>query len=159
MQIDIEKAVRTYLDNTFHLSLATVSGDTPWVSEVHFAYDEDLNLYFRSLPTRRHSQEIAANPKVAGNVIKQHDLGEQVVGVYFEGMARRLEPGEEQNKAFECIARRLRTGNGILSEAQHVDGHQFYKVSVKTWYVFGTFGTASGQKYQLDWPGGTGSAA
>lgn len=151
MQIDIEKAVRTYLDNTYHLSLATVHGDMPWVSEVHFAYDENLNLYFRSLPTRRHSQEIAVNPKVAGNIIKQHELGEQVVGLYFEGFARHLGPGDEQTKAFECIARRLRLGNGILVEAQHADGHQFYKIAVKNWYVFGTFGTTSGQKYKLEW--------
>jgi uncharacterized protein YhbP (UPF0306 family) len=151
MEIDIEKAVRTYIDNTVHMSLATTRNNVPWICEVHFAYDDDLNLYFRSLPTRRHSLEIAENPVVAGNIIKQHELGEEVVGVYFDGSVRRLGPGDEQKLAYECIARRLRANSGILLEAQHEDGHQFYKVSIKNWYIFGRFGAPAGRKYQLEW--------
>jgi uncharacterized protein YhbP (UPF0306 family) len=81
--MDKEATLREYIDKTIHMSLATVSGTTPWVCEVHFAYDNDLNLYFRSLKSRRHSQEIASNPNVAGNIIDKYGLEDAVVGVYF----------------------------------------------------------------------------
>jgi uncharacterized protein YhbP (UPF0306 family) len=149
--MDVEKVVREYIDKTFHMSLATSVDGKPWVCEVHFAYDEDLNLYFRSLASRRHSQEIAQNPNVAGDIIDKYGLGDSVVGLYFEGTAEKLGPGVEQQKAFECINARLKAGDGILEEAQNPEGHQFYKISVENFYVFGRFGQPHGQKHQLAW--------
>lgn len=153
-EIDVEKAVREFIDKTVHLSLATVKNNTPWVCEVHFAYDENLNLYFRSLKSRRHSQEIAANPKVAGNIIDKYGLGDPVVGVYFEGNAGLLDAGDDQNLAAKCLRERLKIEDDIVAEAANEDGHQFYKVTVANWYVFGRFGGASGQKHKLEWDEG-----
>ena len=149
--MNVEKIVREYIDKTVHMSLATASNDSPWVCEVHFAYDDKLNIYFRSLKTRRHSQEIAKNPRVAGDIIDKYALGEPVVGVYFEGRAKLLTAGEEQNVAFKCLNTRLQAGDDILEEAAREDGHQFYKITVSKWYVFGRFGAESGQKYELAW--------
>lgn len=152
--MDVEKVIREYIPQVIHLSLATSDGDAPWVCEVHFAYDNELNLYFRSLSSRRHSKEITQNPKVAGNIVNQYKLEDEIVGVYFEGTAKKLEPGDEQNTAFECIKERLGTSNDILEEAKHGNGHQFYKITVANWYIFGRFGASSGQKHQLEWNGG-----
>ena len=66
--MDIEKLIREYLPQIIHLSLGTSANNKPWVCEVHFAYDESLNLYYRSLTLRRHSQEIAENPNF-GNIV------------------------------------------------------------------------------------------
>jgi len=151
--MDIEQIVRENIDKTFHMSLATVKDNKPWVCEVHFAYDDDLNLYFRSLTSRRHSHEIAANSNVAGNIVRQFGLGEVPLGVYFEGTAELLGPGDEQNKAFECINARLKAGDDILDQAKDPAGHQFYKITVSTFYVFGVFG-GKGQKLELKWNGG-----
>ena len=152
--MNTEQTIRDYLPQIIHLSLATVKNNKPWVCEVHFAYDDDLNLYYRSLSSRRHSQEIAENPNVAGNIVKQHQLDEYPLGVYFEGTAKLLEAGDEQNKAFEAIKARLGAGDEILEEAKRPDGHQFYKISVDTFYVFGKFGGEGGKKYELRWNGG-----
>lgn len=155
VSLDLESIIRKYISEVIHLSLATAEDNTPWVCEVHFAYDTDLNLYFRSLDSRRHSQEIAKNPRVAGNIIKQHKLeDQQVIGVYFEGTAKKLEPSDEQNTAFGFIKERLGASDDILQEAKLADGHQFYKITVANWYVFGRFGAPSGQKYKLEWSGG-----
>jgi len=152
--MNLEQTIRDYLPQIVHMSLGTSSNNMPWVCEVHFAYDDQLNLYFRSLTSRRHSQEIAANPHVAGNIVKQHVLGEYPLGVYFEGMAEKLESGEEQTKAFELIEDRLHARDEILAEAKDPNGHQFYKITVKKWYVFGKLDGQSGQKYELVWNGG-----
>jgi hypothetical protein len=43
--VNVEDIVREYIDKTIHLSLGTVINNVPWVSEVHFAFDDKLNLY------------------------------------------------------------------------------------------------------------------
>jgi len=151
---EIEKVIREYLPNVVHLSMATSHNNRPWVCEVHFAYDDNLNLYFRSLLSRRHSQDIAQNPHVAGNIVKQHALGEPARGVYFEGTAKRLEAGPEQEEALSAIKQRLKAGDAILGEARRKDGHQFYEIAVENYYVFGSFNFQPAQKYELKWDGG-----
>lgn len=52
------------------MSLATSADNKPRVCEVYFVYDTDLNFYFRSKTSRRHSQEIAKNPYVSANIVE-----------------------------------------------------------------------------------------
>jgi uncharacterized protein YhbP (UPF0306 family) len=152
--MDIEKTIRQYLPQVVHMSLATSDGSKPWVCEVHFAYDEKLNLYFRSLTTRRHSQEIAKNPNVAGNIVTQHFLGQAVRAVYFEGTAAQVTDDDERQKAFEVMSQRLHFGDEFLAEAERPDGHQFYRISVDTFYLFDSYTSHPSQKYELRWNGG-----
>jgi len=154
MEVDVEKIVRELIDKTIHMSLATVSSDRPWVCEVHFVYDDKLNLYFRSKPSRRHSQEIATNPRVAGNIVRQHELGEYPAAIYFEGGAAKINDPEVQRQIFPLFEKRLGVTPAALDEAQTPDGHTFYKISVENWYAFGKFNDTSGEKYELKWNGG-----
>src|SRR5260370_2292460 len=98
MTTNIEQVIRDYLPQIIHMSLGTSQNDKPWVCEVHFVYDDNLNLYFRSLISRRHSQDIAANPHVAGNIVKQHAVGEYPLGLYFEGTAAIVADETEREK-------------------------------------------------------------
>ena len=100
-----------------------------------------------------------ANSKVAGNIIDKYALGTPVVGVYFEGNAKLLEAGEAQNLAAGCLKSRLNIEKDIVAEAASEEGHQFYKITVANWYVFGRFGGASGQKHKLEWNGAVDEAA
>lgn len=75
---DLEKTIRDYLPAVIHLSLSTCKDDKPWVCEVHYVYDDELNLYFRSKPSRRHSLEIMDNPYVAGNIVEQHTVEDKL---------------------------------------------------------------------------------
>lgn len=149
--VDIEKTIREYLPNVVHMSLSTTMDGKPWVCEVHFAYDQDLNLYFRSKRDRRHSREIAQNPYVAGNIVTQHMIGQKVRGVYFEGRAVLLEDIDEQHPAFVCLCERFNRGNDILEESKTEDGHKFYKILVDTFYVFDSRESTPGEKYELPW--------
>lgn len=153
---NIEQVIRNYVPQIVHLSLGTSKDSKPWVCEVHFAYDDQLNLYFRSLTSRRHSREIAANPNVAGNIIKQHALDSgPVLGVYFDGTAEHLTNEKDQRIAADCIIKQLGKTEEIFTEAQREDGHQFYKISVGTFYVFGDIQDGQGMiKHQLRWNGG-----
>ncbi len=151
MNLDIEKVVREYIDKSLYMSLATVSDDRPWVCEVHFAYDEDLNLYFRSLTSRRHSQEIAINPHVAGNIVRQHALDEYPHAIYFEGIAELVTDETLFPAIFTYFKQRQRVDETIIEDAKRAEGHRFYKITVENWYAFGKFGGEKGQKYKLEW--------
>lgn len=151
---EIEAIVREYIDKSLHMSLATVSSDRPWVCEVHFAYDDDLNVYFRSKASRRHSQEIAANPHVAGNIVRQHSLEEAPHAVYFEGSAEMVTDEAQYPALYEIFKRRQDVTEAIIEDAQQAGGHKFYKITVENWYAFGKFGRDASDKYQLIWNGG-----
>jgi len=154
--MDIEKVILDNIDATVHMSLATVVDNQPWVSELHFAYDDKLNLYFRSLKSRRHSLEIELNPNVAGNIVRQHALDEVPLGLYFEGTARLISAGAEQNLAFRLLHDRVNAAEDAIAEASRQDGHQFYKITVENWYVFGQFVGHKGKKYTLKMKGAGG---
>lgn len=149
--MDVEKTIREYLPQVLHMSLATSKDNKPWVCEVHFAYDNDLNLYFRSMQSRRHSQEIAMNPHVAGNIVTQHGPTEKPRGVYFEGTAAMAENINEDHPVYKSFIERLGVGPKILEDAKLDDGHKFYKIIVTDYYLFDSRESSPSQKYHLEW--------
>lgn len=148
--MNIEKVIREYVTKSPHMSLATVHDNKPWVCEVHFASDENLNLYFVSLPTTRHCQELTANPSVAGNIVRQHGLTEVPHGIYFEGTAEVVaEPTEELIQNYAQVL-----GRDVEAVKQRVSpegGHHLYKITVLNWAAFGKFDGDKVQKYELAW--------
>lgn len=38
-----------------------------------------------------------------------------------------------------------------MKQAKDPEGHQFYKVTVDNWYIFGNFEDHGAQKYSLPW--------
>ena len=149
--MDIEKTIRGYLPQVIHMSLATCTNDKPWICEVHFVFDDELNFYFRSTPQRRHSEEIAKNPNVAGNIVTQHFLGQKVRGVYFEGVAEKLENVTKDYIAYQLYCQRFDTDEKILTEAEKDTGHGFYKITVKKFALFDGYESSPSQKHELNW--------
>ena len=148
---NIEQTIRQYLPQVIHMSLATCRDNKPWVCEVHFVYDEQLNMYFRSRLSTRHSKEIADNPRVAGNMVVQHQVEDRPRAVYFEGTAELLENVNQEDIAYTLYCDRFNTDASILEEAQTEGGHKFYKISVETFYLFDSRETSSSRKYKLVW--------
>jgi len=150
--MDVEATVREYIDKTVHMSLGTSRDNKPWVSEVHFAYDEDLNLYFCSMKDSRHCLEIEANPCVAGNIVKQHDLTESPHGIYFEGTAALMDSPSERD--IERYCSQLKRDAAELAAKLKEGGRGMYKITVNNWYTFGKFGGNENAKNQLVWNAG-----
>lgn len=146
--IDVEKIIRKHIDSTVHMSLATVSGSKPWVCEVHFAYDDGLNLYFVSKTDTRHCREIATNPNVAGNIVRQHALDELPHGIYFEGLAEVIDATEEDIKRY--CERLNRDESQVTAQLNEANVRGMYKIKVANWAAFGKF-EDSLLKYELKW--------
>jgi uncharacterized protein YhbP (UPF0306 family) len=149
--MDIEQFIREYVKDIGHMSLGTCVDGKPWVCEVHFAYDDKLQLYFISSPMRRHSLEIATNPYVSGNIVKQHKKGEKPSGVYFEGSAKLLSgitPGSDTYKLYV----KQQGAHPSLANLEHPEGPRFYKITVSDFYVFDATGKLGPPaKYHLSW--------
>jgi uncharacterized protein YhbP (UPF0306 family) len=150
LMMDVEKTIREYLPNVIHMSLATCADNKPWVCEVHYVYDDELNLYFRSTQARRHSQEIAQNPSVAGNIVERHGMNDKPRGLYFEGTAAMLNNINEDSPEYQLFVERFGAGPEILEDAAQENSHQFYKVTVADWYVFDAREAGPAQKYHLE---------
>ena len=134
--LSVEKLIRDYIKDLYHMSLATSANDQPWICEVHYVYDDNLNFYFLSKPSRRHSKEIAANPKVAGNIVKQHAATEKPRGVYFEGKAELINPAED-SEAHKLYDKRFGLSEGIRTEIKDdPEGHKFYKITPVKFVLF-----------------------
>ncbi len=65
------------------MQLATSLDNQPWIANVFFIVDSNLNFYWLSYPTRRHSRELATNNRAAIAVAIKND--KPVIGVQAEG--------------------------------------------------------------------------
>ena len=148
--MNVEQTIRDYLPDIIHMSLATSKDNKPWVCELHFCYDDDLNLYFRSLASRRHSQEISSNPNVAGSMVTQHTLDDKLRGIFFEGTAQQIETDAERASVIKYF-KRIGADEAAVEEAKDPNGHQFYKITVSKFYIFDSREHSPGQKFELDW--------
>ncbi len=149
----IETTIREYIPQIIHMSLATVKDNKPWVCEVHFSYDDGLNLYFVSSQETRHAQELIANPYVAGNIVTQHHKNQKVRCVDFEGTASMLEGTEAESTAYKAYVERYGASEGLLNEIRKDGNTRFFKITVDTFYLFDSYGDERG-KHTLPWNGG-----
>lgn len=149
---EIETIIREYIPQIIHMSLATTKDGRPWVCEVHFAYDDELNLYFGSSSHTRHAQELIANPRVAGNIVTQHHKNQKVRCVDFEGTAQMLD-AKDIDGAFKAYTDRFGPAENLLNEIRK-DGHmRFFKITVDSFYLFDSYGDDR-KKHALPWRGG-----
>ncbi len=151
MVFDIEQAIREYLPGVVHLSLATIDDGKPWICEVHYAYDDNLNLYFVTRPSKRHSVEIMKNGAVAGSIVKQHSAKEKVRGVFFEGKAKKIEHINKEHVAYKVFTERFGVDETLLEGGKVPDARTFYRIIVSKYYLFDSIESKSGEKYELPW--------
>lgn len=147
----IESIIRDYIKDIVHMSIATCVDNKPWISEVHYSYDDELNFYFISRPSRRHSLEISKNNQIAGNIVKQHTAGESVRGVYFEGVIEMLDDVKETDIPLQTYSSRFGEDSSILDEQVEENGHRWYKITVKKFYLFDELEMEPAGKHELEW--------
>ena len=92
-------AIKSALEATPFMALATHGPHGMWNNAVHFAYDNDVNIYFISQPGSRHMQNIRESEEVALAIFStgQPAVGD-VVGLQIHGQAT-LVPGDQLESA------------------------------------------------------------
>lgn len=134
--MDLKTLIQDFLEKARIMQVATSRDNQPWACTVHFAYDEDMHLYWISTPERRHSKDLETNDKVAGTVVLPLVPGEPVRGIQFQGIAKRLE-AEELKRGLTVIAAR----SGMKEERQQkiidgTDGHTVYEITPTLFVLF-----------------------
>lgn len=129
-----EGLIRTYLDEARLLQLATVRDGQPWASTVNFVADDDLNFYWVSVLTRRHSQEIADHAKVAAAIAVQANPS---VGIQVEGEAERLTDVANLRKAAELYHQRYQHDLDFVQDfVADRRQHKFYRLKPRLIVLF-----------------------
>ena len=97
----------TFFKKHHVLTLATVSGDQPWVANCFYAFmEERLALGFTSGYETRHVQEVVQNKKVAGSVVLETNVIGKIQGIQFTGTLERAE-GESLAAAEKAYLKRF----------------------------------------------------
>ena len=134
--LPLKQLISDYLNKAQLMQVSTCINNQPWTCTVYFAFNEQLELYWISTPTRRHSIEISKNGSVSGTIVLSHSYGEKVRGLQFEGTALVINDPEQIKKEFtyygnkyNCLERSERIINGS-------DKHKLYKIIAKEFVIF-----------------------
>lgn len=69
--MELKQEIEKYLRTQRLMSVATY-GKNPWIANLYYIHDSDLNLYFLSKNWREHCQAIEINNKVAVAIADSH---------------------------------------------------------------------------------------
>lgn len=120
--------VKSYINKIKVMQLATCKDGQPYSVNLHFYADEDLNIYWISLESRRHSVEIKDNAKTCAS-FKVHENTDQedwVVGISIEGEAELLGRNLDDEVAKEFI-KKLSKGSSLAEDmASGKNEHRWY---------------------------------
>lgn len=151
MNKNLRKLIEDYLKEAKLMQLATSVGDQPWICSVWFAADSDLNIYFFSSLTRRHSQEITKNNKVAGAMVLPQTPADPPRGLQFQGTVEMLESQEDIDKAISVYADRIFSKEKIEEFMNNEEKpHKFYKVTVSQFVLFDGVNFPDNSRQTLD---------
>ncbi len=134
---EIEKIIRKYLKIAHMMQIATIKDGQPWCCTVYFVSDENLNLYWISIPERRHSQEILENEKVAAAIPIKHIPGENVIGIQVEGDAKLVQDLKEIKRIAPIYADRYgRSKKWCDDFIAGKTKHKLYRVTPRLFVLF-----------------------
>ena len=125
-KMNASEVIKAHLRDAHVMQVATVSKETgrPWVCSVYVAMDPaSTQLYWLSLPGRRHSVEIADNAYAAVALVIESQL--PVVGVQAEGLVAVVQDSTLIEQVMEEYVRRHHTGTSYADRfkngsAKHV---------------------------------------
>lgn len=150
---DLRRHIKQYLEAARVMQLATSVNDKPWVCNVHFYSDSDLNIYWMSAPLRRHSKDIERNQHVAAAVKIHEDTPDElyIIGLTVEGKAELLSE-EKTDKIGKLYIEKLGKPPILLEEMRTgKNPNKIYKLTPTCFVLFDTknFPDDPRQEYSL----------
>lgn len=146
-----QNLIKKYLQDGRVMQLATSVGDQPWVCTVYYVMDRNFNIYWLSFPSRRHSQEISKNNKVAITVPVKFEL--PVVGVQAVGIAEEVVDQATVKVVMDLYSSKYDAGHSFYENFKEgTNRHQMYKLIPSNFVLFDelNFPKASRQEWQPD---------
>jgi uncharacterized protein YhbP (UPF0306 family) len=133
--MEVKDLIKKYLKQSRMMQIATLSGDQPWICTVYYIEDDDLNLYWLSYPTRRHSKEIEEHNKVAIAVAVKFD--KPIIGIQAEGVVEIEKDAELVAKVMQDYVAKYDSGEDFYEHFKAgTNKHQLYKFKPTKYKVF-----------------------
>jgi len=104
---DLKKLALDILSQGYLVSLGTMDQGGVWVSDIVYTYDDNLNIYWVSNPSVRHSQALTVKPAVAATITLEAGPGKPNIGLQISGVAESVEETREIREGY--AAKRQRT--------------------------------------------------
>ncbi len=150
--MNLKKLIKQYLREAKLMQLATSLNDQPWICSVWFAADENMNIYWLSSTTRRHSKEVLKNNKVAGTIVIPQTPDDSPRGLQLQGIAEFLTEQKDIDKAMSIYGGRIFKKEDITKFMNNKEKpHRFYKIKPTQFVLFDAvnFPENSRQEYNL----------
>lgn len=121
------------------MQLATSVNDQPYACTVHYYSDEDLNFYWVSNVERKHSQDLAQNPKVAATIMVHENTPEAkyVIGISIQGTAELIESGISDDIVQGYVHKHGQDSN-MEDIVSGINPHKFYRLKPTSIVLFDT---------------------
>ncbi len=135
--LKLQKLIKQYLDDARMMQLATVANGKPWVCNVWFAADKDMNIYWFSSTTRRHSQEVVSDPNVAAAICLAQTPADPPRGLQIEGTAQLLTNPVDIAVAMKNYVGRVFNLKQVRQFMANLDRpHRFYRIKPSLFVLF-----------------------
>ena len=135
--MNLRKLIEEYLKEAKLMQLATSIDNQPWVCSVWFAADKDLNIYWFSSTSRRHSKEVMKNQKVAAAIALPQTPKDTPRGLQLQGVAEQVTSKRDVLKAISLFVSRIFTKEQITNFMKlKGNPHKFYKIKPTQFVLF-----------------------
>ncbi len=123
-----------HLKATKTMQLATVKGGKPWICTVYFVFHEG-KIYWLSLLSRRHSQELASHPHAAVAFAVKTD--KPVIGVQAEGRVEIAKDKDAVKTVCDLYIKKYDQAHDFYkSFVAGTNQHNLYCFTPETWVLF-----------------------
>lgn len=149
--LDVKDIIQQYLKDAIMMQLATVADGKPWVCNVWFAADKNMNIYWFSSTTRRHSKELLDNPNVAAAFcLPQLPSDNHSRGLQVEGTAELLTKPSDIATAMKFYVGRVFSVKQIKQFMGLLDKpHRFYKLTPENFVLFDNLNFPENSRQEL----------
>lgn len=149
-----KQQVLDFLKQHTLMAVATY-GSHPWIANVYYVFDSELNLYFLSSPNTLHCQQITKNDNVAVSIVDSHqDVNHKPkIGLQLWGKAQQISDAAKVKYAVDLWKSSLGVSNDKISYANMVKkviSGRMYKIAPKKIKIFGLFKAEEGQEPVLE---------
>ena len=131
------------------MQLATVRAGAPWICTVYFVADEQMNCYWLSYPTRRHSRELRDDKRAAVAIPVKYD-NPPIIGMQFEGIAAAVKDPDEVRIVMERYVAKYGHGKDFHKKFEEgTNQHVLYRSTPTAGQLFDEVNFPGGQPVEL----------
>jgi uncharacterized protein YhbP (UPF0306 family) len=133
------------------MQLASVREGKPWIATVYFVADEVGRVYWLSYPTRRHSEDVAADAAAAVAIAVKTD--QPVIGLQASGTVRVVADAETVRRVLPGYVAKYGNGADFITRfEQGTAEHRLYEFTPEEWWLFDEVHFPGGQRQAAQLP-------